>query len=238
MKSSPSLASRCARRPSMLAPLLLACACSDPHYVSLGWNDSTERGAPTPGVGVSSDEHAGGARDGDFTRPGDPSSRLACEAGAASIALPAACEARPLGPCPELGALPALTLSALLSSILRECGELDNEIAVEFEQSCALAFELASDSLSPEVAPAPEPPAPDTMATDTLSETAALDAGVREVLAPDAAATARDTEGLDPAAIARAARRRCIADRLSARRFECARDIACGEGSSFPNPTR
>jgi len=145
------------------------------------------------------------------------------------VELAVACDARPLRECPELGETATLTLSGVLSSVLRECGEWDNVVAVRFEQGCAVAFELASDATalsaataSPSVAVPPDAGAPDTGAPDrVLPDAGPLTADALDSVAPD-----------------RADVRRCVADRLALQRYACARDIACSLGASFPIPTR
>jgi hypothetical protein len=195
---------------------LVAMACDTPHYVSLGWNDSAvraERTSTDAGMHVPLDGEAAPA---DFTRANARDRSEPCAFGAARVDLRAGCDARPLAACPELGETPARTLDAVLSSVLRECGELDNLLSVSFEQGCAVAFELASDAVALAAAGA-DGPRPGTAAPDAA--------------APDAAAL--DPSALDTLLPERASLRRCITERLTAQRFECSRDIACGEGVNF-----
>lgn len=200
---------------------LVAMACDTPHYVSLGWNDSAvraERTSTDAGMPVPLDGEAAPA---DFTRANARDRSEPCAFGTARVELSAGCEARPLAACPELGETPARTLDAVLSSVLRECGELDNLLSVSFEQGCAVAFELASDAVALAAAGADGP----------RPGTAAPDAAAPDAVAPDAVAL--DTSALDTRLPERASLRRCITERLTAQRFECSRDIACGEGVNF-----
>jgi hypothetical protein len=210
----------------------MALACDGPHYVSLGWNDSAvraERSTTDAGMEAPLGSEAPPA---DFTPANARDRRQPCSFGPARIELGAACDTRPLAACPELGETPERTLDAVLSSVLRECGVFDNLLSVGFEQGCALAFELASDAIAAQEAAA---------ASSAASTTALPDAAAPDATAPHTASSdvvALDVSALDTAAAERAAARRCIGERLTTQRFECARDIACGQGVNSAPATR
>jgi hypothetical protein len=222
---------RGSRRALGLGCVLVALGCEAPHYVSLGWNDSAVRaGSSTADAGM---ERALGseATPDDFSRANARDRTQPCTFGLARVELRLACDARPLAACPELGETPARTLDAVLSSVLRECGERDNLLSVSFEQGCAIAFELASDAAALDAAAndtaLPDPAAPDAAVSAAAVSRAAL---------PDAGAL--EASALDTALPERASLRRCISKRLAAQRFECARAIACGEGVNSSPLTR
>jgi hypothetical protein len=209
----------------------MAFGCDGPHYVSLGWNDSAVRAdRSTSDAGVEA-QLGSEAPPADFTRANARDRSQPCSFGLARVELATACDTRALAACPELGETPERTLDAVLSSVLRECGVFDNLLSVGFEQGCALAFELASDALAAQEAAAASSTAsiaalPDAAAPDVAVSQAGSDAG------------ALDSSALDTAAAERAAARRCIGERLATQRFECARDIACGEGVNSAPLTR
>jgi len=196
-----------------LASGWMAIACGAPHYVSLGGNDSAVHAEASASDAGS--ELFDGRAPGDFARANERDLTQPCSFGAARLELRGTCDGQPFAVCPDLGEAPALTLDAVLSSVLRECGELENRLSVSFEQGCPVAFELASDAATPDIAASAAP----------LSPTPSPDAGVLE------------TDALDVALPERASRRRCVAERLTAQRLECARDIACGHGINFAVPT-
>ena len=230
-----------ARRAIGLGCALAALGCDTPHYVSLGWNDSAVRAeSSTTDAGMEA-TLGGEAAPADFTRASARDRRQPCTFGLARVELPTACDARPLAACPELGETPERTLDAVLSSVLRECGELDNLLSVSFEQGCVIAFELASDAAALAAATT------DTAAAGAAAAGAALPGEpLPDAAAPDAAAsraavsptTQPDAGTLDTAVPERASLRRCIGERLAAQRFECARDTACGEGVNSSPLTR
>jgi hypothetical protein len=218
------------RRAIALGGALAALGCDAPHYVSLGWNDSAVRAeSATTDAGI--DAALGSeVAPADFTRANARDGSQPCTFGPARVELRTACEVRPLAACPELGETPERTLDALLSSVLRECGERDDLLSVGFEQGCAVAFELALDASA--LAAAQGTAAPGAAAPPaTSSHAAQLDAGALDT-------GALDTGTLDSAVPERASTRRCIGERLAAQRFGCARDIACGEGVNSSPLTR
>lgn len=220
------------RRAIELGCALIALGCDGPHYVSLGSNDSAvraERSTTDAGMETTLGNEAAPA---DFTRANARDRRQPCWFGPARVELGTACDARPLAACPELGETPERTLDAVLSSVLRECGVFDNLLSVRFEQGCALAFELASDATAAREAAAAGSAAPNT----ALPDAAAPDATASHAAPPDAGAL--DLGALDTIAAEQAAARRCIGERLAAQRFECARDVACGEGVNSAPLTR
>jgi hypothetical protein len=228
-----------ARRAIGLGCALGAMGCDAPHYVSLGWNDSAVRAEIATNDGGTEAVLGGEATADDFARANARDRSQPCSFGPARIALRAACEPRPLAACPELGETPGRTLDAVLSSVLRECGEYDDLLSVSFEGGCAIAFELALDAAALAAAPvAPVASAADDTAPPDASVPAATSSRAAE---PDAGALdtgALDTAALDTAVPERASVRRCIGERLAAQRFECARDIACGDGVNSAPLTR
>lgn len=155
-------------RGASLAGLLLA-ACADPRYVSLGSIDAPVReqaaadagadaGAPSGVECFPSSDVATSAAFDCASSVSPPPPR--CDFGSAAVELAAGCEMRPLVACGKLGETPALTLSALLSSGLHECGARDEVVTVRFELGCAVAFELESDSAARASVP-PDASAPD-----------------------------------------------------------------------------
>lgn len=224
-----------ARRVLGLVCATMAFACNGPHYVSLGWNDAAVH-VESSAIDAGAQAFGGEAASGDFARANERDSSQACAFGPARLALPGSCDARPFAACPDLGELPELTLDAVLSSVLRECGEIENMLTVSFERGCPIAFELGSDAAALAAA----------AANTAASDTSGFDAGPSEAAAASAAvsraellpAASPDAGALDAAVPGRASTRRCIAERLSARRFECARDIACGHGINFAPLTR
>jgi hypothetical protein len=254
----PPVRRRGARRARRVIELgvLAALGCDSPHYVSLGWNDSAVRAespASDAGMPAALEDEAPPA---DFTRANARDRSQACTFGPARVELRGACDERTFTACPELGETPARTLDAVLSSVLRECGEVDNLLSVSFEQGCAVAFELASDAVAlaaagggaaPRDTASPSSPAPSSPAPSSPATAAGLpDAGLPDASAPTAAAPtaaaadggAPDGSALDSAVPERASMRRCISERLAAQHFDCARDIACAEGVNFSPLTR
>jgi hypothetical protein len=130
-----------------LYTLCVAAACGEPTYVSLGSNDSATSMASPPDAGPPCVAPNGSAATADFACVSPLDQAPTCSFGEARVELAGACDARPMLPCPELGETPEQTLSAILSSLLRECGQPSNVLTVRFEQGCALGFELESAEL-------------------------------------------------------------------------------------------
>jgi hypothetical protein len=124
------------------APLLLGCVvtgCMEPTFVSLGHNDEAV-------VSVAADTGSASAPSADAGRFPISGSPPACPEGAGSVALTSACETRRPITCPDVDFPAQEALYAVLSSLLRECGETVSQVRVAFAGGCAERFELAESS--------------------------------------------------------------------------------------------
>ena len=113
------------------AAVLLAVACSDPAFVSLGRNAQRVANAPD----------AGGADATGAGQPESPTLPLGCPLSGTSEPVDTACEQRLLLSCPE-------DASRMLFDVIARCTELAYQLTVRFDAGCATAFRLdASQAL-------------------------------------------------------------------------------------------
>jgi hypothetical protein len=156
-------------RASSLLCALLACACSEPAFVSLGRNvQSVASSSPDGGsaLDVSSAEGACGSAQlvsDDPATPGadlsfgweidpqpDPALLPVCELVGESVPIDSACEQRLPLTCPEADGEPARA-RALLFDVIARCTDLAYRITATFDAGCATAFSI--ESLEPLVVP-------------------------------------------------------------------------------------
>jgi hypothetical protein len=120
--------------------LLLACACIEPSFVSLGRNDEAVvvlDSAQTPEAGVLAPEAGANAAVG---------SNVECASGPGSSLVAAACASRQALGCPSVSGGDQTQLDQLLSDLMLECDATRNVVKARFEAGCATRFELADNT--------------------------------------------------------------------------------------------